>query len=329
MKPLLLLAALTLSLASAQAVDTKGVPAAEIGGFFHLGVRQLDDSKFGQTLDKAFGDDLRANPTFRAFKEKLGFDFEKDLNDVVVGFYPGIEAKSPQIAGVIRGRFDVAKIEAYAKSAKVDATALGAFTGWDVDQLGSSLEGKERTATAGATKADPTLIVFVSADTALVGSRAKLGAALDAYAGKTASFRPKADLSGPGAPFLRIEADVEALKMPGDPNGLRRGVLTLGETGPNLVATFDGQMINVGKANEVASQLKGVAGLLSIGLMDEANKNPDQIASQRVMLELIQSLKSEAMGDHVLFMVSYDAEKAALGMVKAIVAQKAKATPGK
>jgi hypothetical protein len=246
-----------------------------------------------------------------------------------VGFYPGIEAKSPQIAGVIRGRFDVAKIEAYAKSAKVDATALGAFTGWDVDQLGSSLEGMERTATAGATKADPTLIVFVSADTALVGSRAKLGAALDAYAGKTASFRPKADLSGPGAPFLRIEADVEALKMPGDPNGLRRGVLTLGETGPNLVATFDGQMINVGKANEVASQLKGVAGLLSIGLMDEANKNPDQIASQRVMLELIQSLKSEAKGDHVLFMVSYDAEKAALGMVKAIVAQKAKATPGK
>lgn len=325
MKPLLLLAALTLGLPSAHAVDTKGVPAAEIGGFFHLGVRSLDDSKFGQTLDKAFGDDVRANPTFRAFKEKLGFDLEKDLNDVVVGFYPGVEAKSPQIAGVLRGRFDVAKIEAYAKSAKVDAIALGAFTGWDVDQLGSSLDGKERT----ATKADPTLIVFVSADTALVGSRAKLGAALDAYNGKAASFRPTTDLSAPGAPFLRIEVDVEALKMPGDPNGLRRGVLTLGETGPNLVATFDGQTISEGKATQVASQLKGVAGLISIGLMDEANKNPDQIASQRVMLELIQSLKSEAKGDHVLFSVSYDAEKAALGMVKAIVAQKAKATPGK
>ena len=325
MKPLLLLAALTLGLPSAHAVDTKGVPAAEIGGFFHLGVRSLDESKFGQTLDKAFGDDVRANPTFRAFKEKLGFDFEKDLNDVVVGFYPGVDPKSPQFAGVLRGRFDVAKIEAYAKSAKVDAIALGAFTGWDVDQLGSSLDGKERT----ATKADPTLVVFVSADTALVGNRAKLGAALDAYNGKAASFRPTTDLSAPGAPFLRIEVDVEALKMPGDPNGLRRGVLTLGETGPNLVGTFDGQMINEGKASQVAGQLKGVAGLLSIGLMDEANKNPDQIASQRVMLELIQSLKSEAKGDHVLFMVSYDAEKAALGMVKAIVAQKAKATPGK
>jgi hypothetical protein len=325
MKPLLLLAALTLGLPSAHAVDTKGVPAAEIGGFFHLGIRSLDDSKFGQTLDKAFGDDVRANPTFRAFKEKLGFDLEKDLNDVVVGFYPGVDPKSPQFAGVLRGRFDVAKIEAYAKSAKVDAIALGAFTGWDVDQLGSSLDGKERT----ATKADPTLVVFVSADTALVGNRAKLGAALDAYAGKAASFRPTTDLSVPGGPFLRIEVDVEALKMPGDPNGLRRGVLTLGETGPNLVATFDGQTISEGKANQVASQLKGVAGLLSIGLMDEANKTPDQIASQRVMLELIQSLKSEAKGDHVLFMVSYDAEKAALGMVKAIVAQKAKATPGK
>jgi len=211
MKPLLLLAALTLGLPSAHAVDTKGVPAAEIGGFFHLGVRSLDESKFGQTLDKAFGDDVRANPTFRAFKEKLGFDFEKDLNDVVVGFYPGVDPKSPQFAGVLRGRFDVAKIETYAKSAKVDAIALGAFTGWDVDQLGSSLDGKERT----ATKADPTLVVFVSADTALVGNRAKLGAALDAYNGKAASFRPTTDLSAPGAPFLRIEVDVEALKMPG------------------------------------------------------------------------------------------------------------------
>ena len=52
--------------------------------FFHLGVRQLDDSKFGQTLDKAFGDEIRASAAFRAFKEKLGFDLEKDLDDVVV-----------------------------------------------------------------------------------------------------------------------------------------------------------------------------------------------------------------------------------------------------
>jgi hypothetical protein len=328
MKPLLLLAALTLSLASAQAVDTKGVPAAEIGGFFHLGVRSLDESKFGQTLDKAFGDDVRANPTFRAFKEKLGFDFEKDLNDVVVGFYPGVDPKSPQIAGVIRGRFDVAKIEAYAKSAKVDATALGSFTGWDVDQLGSSLEGKERTATAGATKADRTLIVFVSADTALVGSRAKLDAALEAYAGKTASFRPTTDLSAPGAPFLRIEADVEMLKTE-DANGLRRATLTIGETGPNLVATFDGQTTSEAKAAQVASQVKGMAGLISLGLMDEANKTADQLAAQRAMQGLLQSLKAEAKGDHAVFAISYDAEKAAMGIVKAVVAEKVKATVGK
>jgi len=325
MKSLLLLAALTLGLAPAQAVDTKGVPAAEIGGFFHLGVRSLDDSKFGQTLDKAFGDDIRANPTFRAFKEKLGFDFEKDLNDVVVGFYPGVDPKSPLLAGVLRGRFDVAKIEAYAKSAKVDAVTLGAFTGWDADQLGSAVDGKERT----ATKADPTLIVFVSADTALVGNRAKLGAALDAYAGKTASFRPAADLSAPGAPFLRVEADIEALKMPGDANGLRRGTLTLGETGPNLVATFDGQVISAAKATQIASQVKGMAGMISLGLIDESNKTPDQIAGQRILLELLQSLKTEAKGDHAVISLAYDAEKAALGLVKAIVAQKVKATPGK
>jgi hypothetical protein len=211
----------------------------------------------------------------------------------------------------------------------VDAVTLGAFTGWDVDQLGSSVDGKERVATAGPKKTDRTLIVFVSADTALVGSRAKLDAALDAYAGKTASFRPAADLSAPGAPFLRIEADIEALKMPGDANGLRRGVLTLGETGPNLVATLDGQVISAGKATQVASQAKGLAVLLSTGLMDETDKTPDQIAGQRAMLELIQSLKTEAKGDHAVFMLSYDAEKAALGLIKAVIAQKVKSATGK
>jgi len=114
-----------------------------------------------------------------------------------------------------------------------------------------------------------------------------------------------------------------------DANGLRKGVLTIGETGPNLVATFDGQTSSEAKATQVASQVKGMAGLLSLGLMDEANKTADQLAAQRAMLELLQSLKAEAKGDHAIFALSYDAEKAAMGIVKAVVAEKVKATVGK
>ncbi len=328
MKPLLLLAALILGFAPAQAVDTKGIPADQVGGFFHLGVRKLDESKFGQVLDKAFSDEVRANRTFRALKEKLGLDLEQDLDDVFVAFYPGTDPKNPLIAGVLRGRFDVAKIEAYAKAAKIPATAFGARTGWDLDKLGQHVEDGEVRGTTGSKPTDPTMIVFVSANTALVGGATKLGAALEAYAGKTASFRPKADLSGPGAPFLRVEVDLELLKTE-DANGLRKGVLTIGETGPNLVATLDGQATSEGKAAQVASQIKGMAGLISLGLMDEANKPADQLAAQRAMLELLQSLKAEAKGDHAVFAISYDAEKAAMGIVKAVVAEKVKATVGK
>ena len=114
-----------------------------------------------------------------------------------------------------------------------------------------------------------------------------------------------------------------------DANGLRKGVLTIGETGPNLVATLDGQATSEGKAAQVASQIKGMAGLISLGLMDEANKPADQLAAQRAMLELLQSLKAEAKGDHAIFALSYDAEKAAMGIVKAVVAEKVKAMVGK
>ncbi|GBL30732.1 hypothetical protein EMGBS10_18820 [Opitutia bacterium] len=326
MKSLLLLAALTLGLAPAQAVDTKGIPAEQIGGFFHLGLRNLHSTKFGQVLDKAFRDEARANRTFRAFEQKLGFDFEKDIHDVVVGFYPGADPKKPLIAGVLHGRFDVAKIEAYAKAAKVPTATFGSQTAWDFEYLTQHVareDGEEMGLPISAT-----WIVFVSADTALIGGTPNLAAIREAYAGKSASFRPKADLSGPGAPFLRVEVDLEMLKTE-DANGLRKGVLTVGETGPNLVATLDGQVTSPGKATQLASQLKGMAGLISLGLMDEANKTADQLAAQRAMLELLQSLKAEAKGDHAVFALSYDAEKAAMGIVKAVVAEKIKATVGK
>jgi hypothetical protein len=63
--------------------------------------------------------------------------------------------------------------------------------------------------------------------------------------------------------------------------------------------------------------------------MDETNKTADQIAGQRILLELLQSLKSEAQGDHTIIALSYDAEKAAMGVIKAVVAQKIKAATGK
>jgi hypothetical protein len=328
MRTLLLLATLILGSASASALETKGIPAAEIGGFFHLGVRQLDDSKFSQTLDKAFGDEIRASAAFRAFKEKLGFDLEKDLDDVVVGFYPSANPQAPRLAGILRGRFDQAKIEAYAKSANINSTAFGKYTGWDIDQLGSSVDGTSRP--ANPAKTEPSLIVIVSREVALIGNASQMAAAIDAFQGKVPSFQPKAELSGPGAPFLRVEVDLEALKMPAAGNGdLLRGLLTLGETGPDLVATFDGQVTSAAKATQVAGQVKGMAGLISLGLMDESNKTAEQVAGQRALLGLLQSLKSEAKGDHAVFAVSYDAEKAALGLIKAAVAQKTKAAGGK
>ena len=123
MKSLLFLAALTLGLAPAQAVDTRGIPAEGVGSFVFLSVRQLDQSKIGTALDKAFGDEIRASAGLVALREKLGFDLEKDLTEVAAGVYQNPTKANPDVVGVLRGRFDVAKIEAYAKSVQAGPRA--------------------------------------------------------------------------------------------------------------------------------------------------------------------------------------------------------------
>jgi len=329
MKPLLLLAALTLGLAPAQAVDTRGIPAEGVGSFVFLSVRQLDQSKIGTALDKAFGDEIRASAGLVALREKLGFDLEKDLTEVAAGVYQNPTKANPDVVGVLRGRFDVAKIEAYAKSVQAGSRPAGKFTAWNAEDLGRALGAKEKSGTKGGIP----YLIPVSADTLLVTDESLVQVAVDAYTGAKASYQPSKlvaeRLAAPTAPFLLVDVDVEGMKKAADTNGVAHALLTVGEVGPDLVVATDLTMINAGKATQVASQVKGMAGMMSIGLMDESNKTPDQVAGQRALLELLQSLKSEARGDHALVSLSYDAEKAALGLVKAIVAQKVKATTGK
>lgn len=329
MKTLLLLAALTLGLAPAQAVETKGIPAEGVGSFLFLSVRQLDQSKIGTALDKAFGDEIRANAGLVVLRDKLGFDLEKDLTEVAVGVYQNPAKANPDIVGVLRGRFDVAKIEAYAKSVQAASRPAGKFTAWNAEDLGRALGAKAKD----ASKTGIPFVIPVSADTLIVTDESLVQAAVDAYTGAKASYQPSKvvaeRLAAPTAPFLLVDVDVEGMKKAADTNGVVHALLTVGEAGPDLVVATDLTLINAGKATQLASQVKGMAGMMSIGLMDETNKTADQIAGQRILLELLQSLKSEAKGDHTVIALSYDAEKAALGLVKAIVAQKVKATVGK
>jgi len=329
MKLLLLLAALTLGLAPAQAVDTTGIPAAGLGSFLYVSVRKLDQSKIGTALDKAFGDEIRANAGLVVLRDKLGFDLEKDLTEVAVGVYQNPAKANPDIVGVLRGRFDVAKLEAYAKSVQAASRPAGKFTAWNAADLGRALGAKD--------KADPKggipFLIPVSADTVIITDESLVQAAVDAFTGAKPSFQPSPvvaeRLAAPTAPFLLVDVDVAGMKKAADTNGVAHALLTVGEVGPDLVVATDLTMINAGKATQFASQVKGMAGMISIGLMDETNKTADQIAGQRILLELLQSLKSEAQGDHTIIALSYDAEKAAMGVIKAVVAQKIKAATGK
>lgn len=329
MKQLLLLAALTLGLASAQAVDTKGIPAEGAGAFLYVSVRKLDQSKIGTALDKAFGDEIRANAALVSLREKLGFDLEKDLTEVAVGVYQNPAKANPDLVGVLRGRFDVAKIEAYAKSAQAASRPAGKFTAWNADDLGRALDAKSKANPKGGVP----FLIPVSADTLILTDESLVQAAVDAFTGAKPSYRPSpavaARLDAADAPFLLVDVDVEGMKKGADTKGLVHALATVGEVGPDLVVATDLTMVDAGKATQFASQVKGMAGMLGIGLMDETHKSADQIAGQRIMLELLQSLKSEAKGEHTLLAISYDAEKAAMGLIKGIVAQKVKAATGK
>jgi hypothetical protein len=88
------------------------IPQA-VNGVAYCDMQSLRQSELGKALEKDFSEkiaELREDRHFRKILEEAGFDIEKDLHSVLVGFHGGKHDSARTFALVAAGNFDEQKI---------------------------------------------------------------------------------------------------------------------------------------------------------------------------------------------------------------------------
>ena len=88
------------------------IPQA-VNGVAYFDVQSVRESELGNALEKDFSDriaEMRADRDFKEMLERTGFDIEKDLRSVLVGFRGGEHDNMSTFALVATGNFDEQKI---------------------------------------------------------------------------------------------------------------------------------------------------------------------------------------------------------------------------
>jgi hypothetical protein len=120
---LVLMLVMTIMAAACSTTKTTSLPAAvdqhlawipqAVNGVAYCDMQSLRQSELGQALEKDFSEHLNEMRRDRLFKEMLeraGFDIEKDLHSVLIGFEGGERDGEQNFAFVATGNFDEQKI---------------------------------------------------------------------------------------------------------------------------------------------------------------------------------------------------------------------------
>lgn len=88
------------------------IPQA-VNGVAYFDVQSMRQSELGKALEKDFDEPIarmRGNRDYRKMLEMTGFDFEKDLHSVLMGFHGDRHDSADAFAAVVTGNFDEQKI---------------------------------------------------------------------------------------------------------------------------------------------------------------------------------------------------------------------------
>jgi hypothetical protein len=121
--PFMLLSALALFVAGCSRSTSTSMSSAvethlawipqEVNSVAYFDVQSVRQSELGKSLEKDFDDKIsrwRDDEDYREFLEKTGFDVQKDLHNVLLGFEGDREKDSRHFAVIATGNFDEQKI---------------------------------------------------------------------------------------------------------------------------------------------------------------------------------------------------------------------------
>ncbi len=353
-----LLSCLALTLATAvlpaQDFDFKGVPADYAITFATSGTRglKISDSPeakdFKARMEKTIAGlepgAKNSKQMQEAIKLATGIDLESPDNRFAGGV--SLDAAGKLSGGlIVHARHDGKKLSAHAAAKKVGTVQAGATSGWNGQELLSSLSDELAKAAkdfpapaAGASAAEP-VGVFDLDDNTLVIAQPKeairiIGALRDqgpSYA-LHASLRPQVNATG--RPYAVVS--VNAAKLPPNPeltkSGFLGAVFAMGESGSDQTMKISAYFTSKEKAAPLAQQAQGMLAMAPMMLAGDPTKpqSEEDKAIKAILGELLAGIQPiETADNQVTLTAKWDTIKlfGILEKMVALGAAKAKAMP--
>jgi hypothetical protein len=302
------------------ALNTESLPAGAVG-IIAIDVAAFRETKVGQALEKLVDLKSKNMAASRQLNERLGIDAKKDLLDIVIGIYPGIDGKVSEqnASGVVlfRGKFLPASIEAFAKKNGVPAKTVGKHQAWEAGPFIEKLTGEKP-----KDNAKDAYLVAHSEDLVIIAGSGFLERALDAADRREkAVLLPAAIEAKFGATrngWLYLYADATRMKGAKEDLGAENLSLVLGENATDLRLASAVVFATAEKAAVIRKQLAGLQAMATIGLMNDDGKSAEEKENMALLGELVQRIRIGGDGKQATLDVDFPIEKAVRALTKAI-----------
>ena len=319
MRHLLTGAVFALAAAAQAALPTSGLPEGNHPVVVHVSLEAADKTKVGRVMVDEANRQFKADKDANRNAELLGITDLRDVRDITLLIDPA-DNQSPRIVGLIRGKFNKSKIEAFGTEKKVASRTVAGLKAWSASGLDSAFGA------LGAPTSSPEQEFFlIAADdaTLLIADEASLlGAAEALKANKPWKHATlPAAMAGISGGWMAAHVDVLAMEaaqaanadpsQPSQPSGAKTLAIAAGENTADIQFRGDLTFISAAKATEAVTQAKGLIGFAQLGLMPAAEDTPEDAAKKADLLALVQRLKIEQAGDRATFEITYPAAKAA------------------
>ena len=347
MKPILLTALIAFSAVVSAGLPTRGLPSGNTDIAVHISNETIDNTQIGKALTDAFLGEIEANTVVIALKNELGFVLDEDFRDVTVVAKAGDEKS---VTALIRGKFNKARIEAFAAANKVPSRTVKGLKAWDAQAFGNAVA---KAAGSEPDKSNPSItaeLVIVDGNTIVAAETSNIERAVTAATSSnpwkhTGLSTAEASVKNG---WLLISANVaaieeaEAAKRKPDAttstegkaalakrSGVKAVILALGENATDVTLRINAEFVDEAAAKKNISQAKGMLGFSSMLTMAADGDSAEVAANKATGADLIRRItitQNGATGDATL---DYPIQKLAQTIVRAAEARREKAAKGK
>ncbi len=319
MRHLLTCAALALVAAAQAALPTSGLPTADHPFVIHVSFEAADKTKVGKVMLDEIERQSKADADAKRQFELMGISGIRDIRDITLMMTPGDGADS-RLVGLLRGKFDKARIEAFAAEKKVASRTVAGLKAWSANGLDAALGVLGKQPVPG----DQYFLLVADDTTLVVADEASLLGAAEAL--KANKPWKQADLSGSLAAvtggWMTARVDVLAMEaaqaanadpaQPAEaPSGAKTFTFAAGENASDIQLRGDMSFVSSQKATETVTQARGLLGFAQLGLMPAEEDTPEDAAKKADLLAVVQRLKLEQTGDRASLDIVFPAAKAA------------------